>query len=106
MVPGSLILLVHDIGDIFLVLVRGYMDFKYRNKTFEKLLVVITFVTWCHSRLYLYPKYSLYAGVMVSWGVVKSHHPSMQPMKFGNSYMVCMVLILQLLHIYWTFFMG
>lgn len=94
MIPGSFILLVHDIGDFFLVSGRAYLDYKNRNKTVEKVVMGIVILVWIHSRLYLYPRYSYYAGFMLSVGVIKSSNPAMQFLKFGNMYMICMITLL------------
>lgn len=46
MIPGSIILLVHDVSDVFLTAGRIYMDYIRRNKILEKVLMLISIIVW------------------------------------------------------------
>ena len=52
---GSLVLLVHDFSDIFIVFSRAYSDFKNMNKKLIKAAYFITLSCWIYFRLIIFP---------------------------------------------------
>lgn len=57
---GSVVLLVHDFSDIFIVLARGYGDFSFKNRKIVNIIYITAFSIWCYCRLYVYPVYSIF----------------------------------------------
>ena len=50
---GIFVLLIHDISDFFLILARGYREYKYLNKRVLECLYVLAMIAWLFCRIFL-----------------------------------------------------
>ena len=50
---GIFVLLIHDFSDFFLILARGYRDYKYLNKKILQLFYMLAGSSWVFCRIIL-----------------------------------------------------
>lgn len=62
---GALVLLTHDISDVFLVLGRGYTDFSFKIKRVVNLFYIATLSIWVYTRLYVFPRYIIWTNFLL-----------------------------------------
>jgi len=86
--PGSIILFLHDIADVFVYSCKMLVDTKYRYVTFSSYLGML--VAWGFARLYVLPFHVLHNVYFESFDLIH-----------GAQFFFAMLVILQLLHIYW-----
>ena len=112
---GIMVLLTHDISDAFLVLARGYGDFKYKNKKLVNAIYAIGFFVWCYTRLYAFPRCFIIPEIL-NFGVMQEKYKYFiifiailsffrQVLKFVMGYLITMTCMLFIMHIYWSIFM-
>jgi len=96
---GALVMITHDISDIFLASARAYEGLKY-FKNFKSLswgFIGLTSFIWAYCRIFVYPSCSIYAAT-VSWGKWK-HVWDMVKLPYMFQY--CLLFVLLLMNIYW-----
>eukprot|EP00478_Filoreta_tenera_P000369 GABV01000369.1.p1 GENE.GABV01000369.1~~GABV01000369.1.p1 ORF type:complete len:428 (+),score=180.17 GABV01000369.1:135-1286(+) len=87
---GTLILVAHDVADVFLEISKL---FKYANQEMLTNICFVLFaVSWFFSRLFFYPLWAWYAGFYYSSGFI-AWFPRV-PAQF-------LLMCLQILHVYW-----
>ncbi len=64
---GIFVLVIHDISDFFLILARGYRDYKYLNKKILKLIYVFAAGSWVFCRLFLLSLCCVYSSVTTTY---------------------------------------
>jgi ceramide synthetase len=89
---SSLIMLIHDIADIWIYLVKSLIDTKHTNFAF--LFWVILMVVFVYGRLYVFPFYLIWHSMWFN------PNPDNIP---GFKLMYMLLHILLLLHMYWYF---
>ncbi|PAA50536.1 hypothetical protein BOX15_Mlig020018g1 [Macrostomum lignano] len=102
---GALVLLLHDLSDILLEFTKVQVYLKDRakqqwqlNEWMANIGFVIFSISWAWFRLYWYPLKVLYTS---TWGIYIHHrHNDHKLVLFFN----CMLIALQVLHIYWFYF--
>lgn len=110
---GMLVLIVHDSSDVFLDVMKLANYFKLENAhgyfITEFCFFMNTFVSWPLLRLYYFPKYVIWEGVMVGYGsncgegeTVYDRCYSVNGSCFGGSMLLC---VLAVLHVWWFFLM-
>lgn len=102
---GSLVLFLHDVSDVFLELTKINVYMKSRGHGYHKWsdhLATLAFIfftlSWAWCRLYWYPLKVIHS---TNWGAYL-YHVNKDP----KMYLVLnsMLVLLQLLHIYWFYF--
>jgi len=97
---GSIILVLHDIGDIFFSVARAYDSMKNKVKAVWYLLVGTMLVSWIYTRLVVLP------GCLMK--ACYDHHDHVmvegiwEHTRFAFIWMESLLVILVVLHIYWT----
>ena len=60
---GIFVLLIHDMSDFFLILARGYRDYKHLNKNLLKAIYGIAGFAWVFCRIFLLSCCCVYSGI-------------------------------------------
>lgn len=60
---GIFVLFIHDLSDFFLILGRGYRDFKYLNKTILKIVYITGGSSWILCRVFLLSVCCVYSSI-------------------------------------------
>lgn len=55
LIIGSVVLLLHDPGDVFLIIGRAYTDFKNRNLIINIIIAIMSYIIWVYTRNIIYP---------------------------------------------------
>ena len=72
---GIMVLLCHDVSDLFLIISRGYKDYKHYSKILLKISYVITIIFWVGGRLIVFPACCVYASLVGPSIVLESLTP-------------------------------
>jgi len=90
---GSIVLFVHDVGDVVGYSVKATVDTDYKRATIS--IYVLLLISWFFTRLFVFPFYILYT--------IMFDGTHMVPADSRNTfhYLEGMLYILQCLHIYW-----
>ena len=97
--PGILILIVHDASDIFMAAGRFYSECRFKNKITTVVIVGLLFLTWIYSRLMVFPAcllsnvYANRPAPSDSWYMIRGEY----------FYLLSMAYVLFGMHIYWTY---
>lgn len=101
MVPGAMILIVHDMSDILMAGCRGFLETKYENKYNTAVGYTALVLVWVFCRTLVFP-FCLLANVYVNaplptdeWYIID----------FEYKYLLSMAFVLYLMHLYWTFYL-
>lgn len=60
---GIMVLLCHDVSDLFLIIARGYKDYKNYSRVLLKIIYVFAMVSWVVGRLIVFPACCVYMSV-------------------------------------------
>jgi len=90
---GTLVLLVHDISDIFSYLIKSSMDSQKKYLILTSYLLLLA--SWGYGRLFLFPFYIIYSTLFESLQYLDKAH--MNGWGFFNLFLVGLLC----LHIYW-----
>lgn len=94
---GTLVLIVHDVGDILINITRAINDARYTKTTvclFASLLV-----SWIYFRLWLFPCYIIHSTMMEAYDFVKTSSKDLKNEGFWFfNFMLCALLVL---HVFW-----
>ncbi|KAL4440861.1 hypothetical protein ABPG74_013842 [Tetrahymena malaccensis] len=101
---GIIVLLIHDIGDVFLIAARAYTDLKNRIVAVNVLIYVLTYPTWVYTRNMIFPLCVI--GAAADQYMKPRSEEYARIMDFPMMYMLFMISALALMHIYWTFFLS
>ncbi|EAR83373.2 LAG1 longevity assurance protein (macronuclear) [Tetrahymena thermophila SB210] len=97
-----LVLIIHDMGDIFVAGGRFYADMKFKNRYVLYAIMGSALIVWIVSRIFVYPSCIIYTCWQVmgnpAWGV-------WDIVKYCYYYMFVQLVILFFMHCYWTIFM-
>jgi len=98
---GTMILIIHDLSDIFIALGRAFIETKYESKKKTAAIFIIMTTIWVYMRILVFP-FCLLANVY-------AHKPTPQDewymISFEYSYLLLMAFVLYGMHIFWTYFM-
>lgn len=105
---GTMILIVHDLSDIFIAAIRAYFDMniaKVKIGTTQKPYIVVPFVItsvfmWIYMRIIVFP-FCLLANVYINKPTV---HDDWYMIYYPYLYLLIMAFVLFGMHIYWTYF--
>lgn len=61
---GIMVLLCHDISDLFLIMARGYKDYKNYSRNLLKVIYVFAMGSWTVGRLIVFPACCVYAALI------------------------------------------
>lgn len=101
---GIVVLLLHDPGDVVLIISRSYTDYKYRKKWLNILFYLITYLVWIYTRIITFPICCIHSCIKSSF--------DRDFLKEGNMFFVAqlylagMLVALEILHIYWLIFLS
>lgn len=105
LIVGIIVLILHDPGDIFLVAARGYNDLKNSKISVNALLMSLAYPLWIYTRNLIFPQcviktcYSFFNSFdFVTYSSDIFYLPLM--------YMLVMLGVLAVMHIYWTYFFS
>ncbi|KAL4491955.1 hypothetical protein ABPG72_008376 [Tetrahymena utriculariae] len=103
LIVGTIVLILHDPCDVFLVSARAYNDLKCRVMAFNAVLVCISYPLWLYTRNFIFPQC-----------VIKSCYDFFINFDFEKLprdifflpclYMIVMLGVLAAMHIYWAYF--
>eukprot|EP01016_Furgasonia_blochmanni_P023558 TRINITY_DN2541_c0_g1_i1.p1 TRINITY_DN2541_c0_g1~~TRINITY_DN2541_c0_g1_i1.p1 ORF type:complete len:405 (+),score=115.73 TRINITY_DN2541_c0_g1_i1:248-1462(+) len=100
---GSLVLIAHDPGDVFLCLLRLYGEIKNKRFSLAVVFLIICIAVWSYSRLYFFPLCVLGDGLNHEYHLLGeefwSHFIVVFWFNFG---MLCMLVVM---HAYWLTFL-
>lgn len=102
---ASCTLMLHDISDVFLLMVRIMADYKHRNKATTIKLFVLNTLVWFYSRSIYFPSCiiaPLYRQTIKIHLAEKEEHRLQQPLLYFYCFML---FILAVMHVYWLLFM-
>lgn len=60
---GIFVLLIHDVSDFFLILARGYRDYKNMSKKLLKFFYVMAGISWIFCRIFLLSCCCVYSSI-------------------------------------------
>jgi len=103
-IVGVIVLLVHDPGDVFLIIGRAYTDMKNRNVVVNVILAIIAYSVWVYTRNIVFTTCVLNSAYTELFAprVVKLDEILYLPSVF----MIFMLSSLAIMHAYWTFFLS
>lgn len=96
---GTMILIIHDMSDIFLSLGRFYIQTKYSTTSVAISLYLLMTSVWIYMRLFVYP-FCLLKNVYAN---IPQPDDELYMIIFEYNYLLSMALVLFLLHVLWTY---
>lgn len=88
---GGMVLFVHDWSEVFVALCRIFVDLKFGEPITMGAFVVML-ISWAISRCYIYPK-DVILGIQYSGSKYNVH--------YNNYFMILLLWMLWVLHVYW-----
>lgn len=61
---GIMVLLCHDVSDLFLIMARGYKDYKNYSRKLLKIIYVFAMISWTFGRLIVFPACCVYTSLI------------------------------------------
>jgi hypothetical protein len=95
---SALVLMVHDISDVFVSFCRAFTDTPYTALSLS--LFAGLYSTFAYYRLYFFPFHLIYQGYYLNPGTISQQH---QEQNYGLHVLGFMVHCLVALHVYWFF---
>lgn len=102
---GIIVLILHDPGDVFLILGRSYMDYKKMKLKVVIPLCCISYFVWVSTRNFIFPSCVIKGGLEALQEFYYSNAYYAEVFFFPLFYMNLMTVALACMHIYWTFFL-
>ena len=99
-VAGAMILIVHDMSDIPMAGCKAWIETKYSSKAGNVFAYFLLLFTWVYCRVLVYPL-CLLANV---WVNTPLESDEWYIISFEYKYLLSMACILELMHIYWTYY--
>lgn len=100
-----MVLLCHDISDFFLIMARGYRDYKNYSRLALKIIYVPAAVFWVGGRLIVFPACCVYASLVGPYVVEgKISDLTRDVMMMPYTWMGYMLVGLQILQVFWSYY--
>lgn len=100
-VPGAIIMIVHDMSDIIAAGCRGFIETKYENKYNTAIGYILLVFAWVFCRILVFP-FCLLANVYVNTPLPTDEWYLID---FEYKYLLSMAFVLYLMHLYWAFYL-
>lgn len=98
-IPGSIILLAHDPGDVLLCVSRLYSDIKGKRFPILVIIFALNLSSWIYLRLFILPSCLIHS---VMKGYFTTEPEIFSIIKFTLGLQLIMVWLLFFMHIYWV----
>jgi len=97
---GAMVLITHDISDIFLAFARALEGQKYlkKHKVIVYSVLGLTAFMWAYCRTYVFPVCSIYACYQV-WGIL----PAWEMIYITYTFEMSLLVLLLIMNLYWVF---
>jgi hypothetical protein len=101
MVPGAMVLLVHDMSDILMAGCRALLETKYITNTLSAIGYISLLIVWVFCRMLVFP-FCLLSNVYIN-APLPTDEWSM--ISFEYRYLLSVAFVLYLMHMYWTYYL-
>ena len=100
-VPGVMILIVHDMSDIVAAVCRGFLETRYITKYNTAILYMSLVISWIFCRVWVFPS-CLLSNVYVNAPLSTDEWYMID---FEYKYLLSMAFVLYVMNLYWTFYL-
>lgn len=105
---GIFVLFIHDVSDCVLIIGRAYRDYKHVNKVVIKIIYLLGGPVWLICRIFLLSYCCVYSSLSSAYDLVvnkDTFSPAMyDAILIPGLFMGFMLFALQVLQIFWTYF--